>query len=135
MICVSSQWVEKLFQYCDEQFPKEACGAIFGETSERQLNVHRIQWMTNVSQNPRQQFLFHPAELAKLVYDNLNNSSEGQWLGIFHSHPSSDPVPSSEDLQMPWNLATYWIISLKNRQQPTLKAYELPHLEQKLVIT
>ncbi|RNB85836.1 M67 family peptidase [Brevibacillus fluminis] len=51
--------------------------------------------------------------------------SQLQWLGVFHTHPLTAPLPSSAD-HAGWHYPalSYWILSLAGRE-PELRAYQL----------
>src|SRR5690348_14770645 len=112
IVKVSTQWIERLFRYCTEQLPNEACGAVIGTVIGKEIIVHRLQWITNVSNTPLCHFLMNPSELAKLVYLTTRYPCEEQWIGLFHSHPQTVAIASPEDRKTQWSLPTYWIISL-----------------------
>ncbi|MGD8190896.1 Mov34/MPN/PAD-1 family protein [Brevibacillus ginsengisoli] len=49
-----------------------------------------------------------------------------QWIGVFHTHPTSPAIPSSADLAG-WHYPTlgYWIASLQHPENPEVLAYQL----------
>jgi proteasome lid subunit RPN8/RPN11 len=56
----------------------------------------------------------------------LAQTPQERLLGVFHSHPHSAPEPSLIDLQTSWyTLPSYWIVSLQNFANPSLRVYKL----------
>lgn len=73
--------------------------------------VEEVFPMQNTHSQPKEHFSFSPKEQLRV----LKEYSHLQIIGIYHSHPSSDPIPSQEDKEYMY-FATYsnLILSLKN---------------------
>jgi proteasome lid subunit RPN8/RPN11 len=96
--------------------PHECCGLLAGHIVEeggRRLGRVAARYpLANVAEAPARRYLADPRGL----FQAQKAMREHQYteLAIYHSHPSSDPVPSRTDLE--WN---YWpgvvclILSLK----------------------
>ncbi|MBQ4898651.1 Mov34/MPN/PAD-1 family protein [Paenibacillus sp. Marseille-P2973] len=72
--------------------PDEACGALFGRLSPEVITVDSYMPLTNMAENPRHTFTFDPAEWVRCCYTS-------GLIGIFHSHPTSPPLPSISDME------------------------------------
>jgi proteasome lid subunit RPN8/RPN11 len=123
MVTIPAFLLSQIFAYCQHMLPNEACGVFMGTTEENDVIIHSFMPISNVSTHPLQHFEFDRNQLVTLLYDSQTNSEA--WVGIFHSHPSTAAFPSAEDLQSAWQLPVYSIISLVNRTQPMIKAFEI----------
>ncbi|WP_054940033.1 Mov34/MPN/PAD-1 family protein [Paenibacillus ihuae] len=74
-------------------FPHEACGLLLGTAAAGGMLISSYVPMSNVAPDPLHAFVPDPREWVKGLY------SDPAPIGLFHSHPSSPPWPSSADLQ------------------------------------
>lgn len=84
---------QAIVDHARQSAPVEACGLIAGRGSR----AWQVLPLDNVAQNPQKTYLIDAGQLAQAV-----RAFEGQGLsviGIYHSHPSGDPIPSHADLQ------------------------------------
>lgn len=118
---------EQLMEYSRTKARQEACGLLFGNYMNSEITVTRIQGMRNVSSRPETHFAFDPGEWVSALYGSFNTGSENvseTLVGIFHSHPSDDAVPSETDRQLQWEFPTYAIVSLYG-EKPSIRCYRL----------
>ncbi|MCJ8010380.1 Mov34/MPN/PAD-1 family protein [Paenibacillus sp. KQZ6P-2] len=73
--------------------PYEVCGILRGSATARCMRSETFVPMRNAAPDPLHRFILHPEDWTRecLQGDGL--------IGLFHSHPHSDPVPSAQDLQ------------------------------------
>ncbi|RCX21709.1 JAB domain-containing protein similar to deubiquitination enzymes [Fontibacillus phaseoli] len=76
----------------EDRYPKEACGALFGHLSKETVIAENYLPLSNIAEDPRHAFAFDPVEWVRCCY-------AADLIGIYHSHPTSLPVPSSLDIQ------------------------------------
>ncbi|WP_410769664.1 M67 family metallopeptidase [Fontibacillus sp. BL9] len=76
----------------DDRFPMEACGAFFGHLTTETVIAENYLPLSNIAENPRHAFAFDPVEWVRCCY-------APDLIGIYHSHPTSLPVPSALDIQ------------------------------------
>ncbi|QGQ97434.1 M67 family peptidase [Paenibacillus psychroresistens] len=127
MIKITFQLYNELIDYCRFQLPNEACGVFLGTNDPDSLTIKSFRGITNIANSANNQFEFNREELLKLIY-----SKHGYpWIGIFHSHPLTDAYPSNADLQSPWTLPIYAILSLTQPNQPIMKSFEFSSNQQK----
>lgn len=73
--------------------------------------VLEVYPMQNIHPLPKEHFSFSPKEQLKV----LREFPHLQIIGIYHSHPSSEPIPSQEDKEyMYFETYSNLIISLKD---------------------
>lgn len=102
---------EKILSHAKEQAPKECCGYLLGRREGESNVVEEVFPMQNTHPQPKEHFSFSPKEQLRV----LREYSHLQIIGIYHSHPSSDPIPSQEDKEyMYFETYSNLILSLKN---------------------
>lgn len=99
----------------------EVCGVLYGYANT--ITDHIA--IENVASNAQHAFAMHPQALFNAL-KNIDGAKK-TWLAIYHSHPTSDPIPSQTDIhesrtQYP-NIAQI-IISLSTTK-PRIKAWRL----------
>lgn len=92
-IRVNSYIKKEIKLVSENYFPNEVCGLLSGT----EYSIQRIYWLTNVSIDPRKYFYADENDLFE-SYLTMNKNYE-TWIGIIHSHPISDAVPSLKDLK------------------------------------
>lgn len=96
-----------LVKQAKEQIPNESCALLFGMTESDKLVVKDLFLANNAEKSPvnftisNEQLItgYHKAEEKKL-----------EVIGIFHSHPSSEPYPSSTDKKFMKINPVVWVI-------------------------
>lgn len=95
--------------------PEEACGLLFGMVEEKKIILENYLPVTNISRDPRRAFELAPAAWVSSCFNP-------KLIGIYHSHPTAPPEPSSEDLrQLPLfakEIVIYLIGSLTQAKKP-----------------
>jgi len=115
---------KEIIDHCIETFPFEACGLLAGTIENNQYKVLKIFKMSNIAEDPAKNYLMDPKEQFN-VFKQMRKQ-QLCFLGIYHSHPISDPFPSKKDIAMAYYPeAIYVIVSLKNPQVPQIKAFRI----------
>jgi proteasome lid subunit RPN8/RPN11 len=110
-----------LIRHAQASYPAEACGLIGGQANTACMVIP----VANVAANPQTQYQMTPNELLQGL--KTLEAAGLDLIGIYHSHPKSDPIPSQIDIQMAeihYPQAAQVIISLKH-QHPRLKAWQI----------
>ena len=99
--------------------PNEVCGLLAGRGNQI-LEAIPVQ---NIAEQPKTRYQMEPTEqiraLKQIEKDDL------EWLGIYHSHPNSAPIPSPTDISKSTDSSLiHMIVSLKSRK-PALKAWQI----------
>jgi proteasome lid subunit RPN8/RPN11 len=112
---------KQIAQHGLEDYPREACGLI-GGAGERALSITRV---ANISPNAEHAFEMDGAGFINAVYA-LNRRDEAL-IGIYHTHPHGDHLPSPVDVQeAQYPDTAYVVVGLKNRR-PQLSAWNIKH--------
>lgn len=109
----------ELAHHAQSGSPNEVCGLLIGQHSR----VEQIVPIRNIAQNPPTHYEIDPKVFVKTM---IRIDSEGlQLLGIYHSHPKGEPIPSPTDIREAYYPdAAYLIIGLKH-QDPALAAWHI----------
>lgn len=103
-----------------QRLPEEACGIIAGVdgTSVRVFSLRNIYHSTT-------DYRLDPKEQIAI----FNRMEQNGWdlLGIYHSHPSGPPHPSSTDINKAYYPETAYIIWTKDSQDWVCKAFRISH--------
>lgn len=102
--------------------PDEACGALFGRVTKELITVESYTPLANTAKNPRHAFAFDPAEWVRCCYAS-------GLIGIFHTHPTSPPLPSPSDmegLQHFGSLLSLYLIGSKHPANDVANQDEMP---------
>jgi proteasome lid subunit RPN8/RPN11 len=88
---LSQDQVGQLIALAEEHAPKESCGLLAGLEN----TVNQIIPIANISDNPNEYFM-DPQGLVSAFY--WVDSLELEILGVYHSHPHTEPFPSDTDI-------------------------------------
>ena len=119
-IVLAQKEKDKLVDHAIEQQPSESCAMLFGKKVGDDWNVKEVFLTQNID-NSQTNFTISPEELLKGYQIAQKNQLEV--VGVFHSHPNSDAIPSNIDKKFMQNNPVPWIIF--SGVNNNLKAYLL----------
>ena len=119
-IVLAQKEKDKLIDHAIEQQPSESCAMLFGKKVGDDWNVKEVFLTQNID-NSQTNFTISPEELLKGYQIAQKNQLEV--VGVFHSHPNSDAIPSNIDKKFMQNNPVPWIIF--SGVNNNLKAYLL----------
>ena len=90
-----------------ERQPNESCAMLLGEKIDDTWNVKEVFLTENIDKS-QTNFTISPEELLKGY--KLAEKMHLELVGVFHSHPNSDAIPSSTDKKFMQNNPVPWII-------------------------
>jgi proteasome lid subunit RPN8/RPN11 len=113
------QLYDEMLAQAVAELPNECCGLLAG----RDVRVTHRYPLTNALASPNQ-YESDPKEMFVAMKDMRQKGTD--LLGIYHSHPTSEPVPSRTDLVRNWYGpdVVFMIISLM-RVEPRVRAWRL----------
>ena len=100
--------------------PSESCAMLLGKKVDGAWNVKEVFLTQNID-NSQTNFTISPEDLLKGY--QLAEKMRLELVGVFHSHPNSDAIPSSTDKKFMQNNPVPWIIF--SGVNNNLKAYLL----------
>jgi len=111
---------EEILAHALEEAPREACGVIVGLDGVGA----RVVRCRNAHPEPTSRYQVHPEDLRAAVSPMQDESRE--LVGIYHSHPRSQPVPSPTDRAdaAHWPEPAYVLASWRTGA-PELRAFRL----------
>ena len=119
-IVLAQKEKDELVAHAIEQQPNESCAMLFGKKVGDDWNVKEV-FLTQNMDNSQTNFTISPEELLKGYQIAQKNQLEV--VGVFHSHPNSDAIPSNTDKKFMQNNPVPWIIF--SGVNNNLKAYLL----------
>jgi proteasome lid subunit RPN8/RPN11 len=121
IVVIKKEILEAMIHHAREEVPLECCGLLMG--AEQTITHYRR--MGNVLHSPNR-YSMDPRALFDFFREI--KSLQLRHLGIYHSHPASEAYPSKTDLdESHYPDCTYVIISLKDVQAPSVRAFQLAH--------
>ena len=116
---IDNDVAREIANHARSQYPAEACGLIAGRDERISFAVA----LRNVAQEPQNEFSIEPAEQLRAL---KAIDIEGlRWVGVYHTHPFSPPIPSAKDLS---NVNDYGLIQLiisLRGSKPAFKLWQL----------
>ena len=106
-IVLTQKEKDKLVAHAIGQQPSESCAMLFGKKVGDNWNVKEVFLTQNIDDS-QTNFTISPEELLKGY--QLAEKMHLELVGVFHSHPNSDAIPSSTDKKFMQNNPVPWII-------------------------
>jgi len=106
-IIISNLFRENLVQHANKQEPYEACAILLGNTDEETWETTEI-FLTENTDKSEINFTISNEQL--LEGYNMAEEEKLSVVGIFHSHPKSEPSPSNTDVQFMKVNPVPWVI-------------------------
>jgi proteasome lid subunit RPN8/RPN11 len=106
-VCIDRKVLEQIIQHARHTYPLECCGLLSGLGEA----IDRVRKTPNQSRSSKE-FSVSPEELFAF-FKELRQTGR-RHLGIYHSHPWSESLPSKRDqTEFHYPEVSYWIISLQ----------------------
>lgn len=101
------------------QLPCEACGLLAGR-GEQILAAHPLR---NAADSPQAQFQIDPREQLQAL--KAIDQTQLDWIGVYHSHPRSPPIPSQSDMEQCADSRLLQLIVSLEGLKPQLKLWRV----------
>jgi proteasome lid subunit RPN8/RPN11 len=126
MRALPAQVERQLRRHCQEQYPDEACGALFGQGdgTGSTWSVTGISAAPNVHGEDRKRRYLVPPEF-QLQAERHAQATGQDVLGYYHSHPDHPAQPSEYDRVHAWFGYLYLICSVRRGRAAELNAFTL----------
>ena len=106
-IVLAQKEKDKLVTHAIGEQPSESCDMLFGKKVGDNWNVKEVFLTQNIDDS-QTNFTISPEELLKGY--QIAEKNQLEVVGIFHSHPNSDAIPSNTDKKFMQNNPVPWII-------------------------
>ncbi|MFF2481580.1 M67 family metallopeptidase [Paenibacillus sp. NPDC058071] len=130
-IKITQEALRETIELCRAAWPQEACGILLSPSPMHKESldpfdppIEAVRPIANTHRDPLHSFAFDPAEWTAAYYDT--QKSRQKISGFFHSHPSSEALPSVRDVRGYWpadDSLSYWIVSLSNLGEPVVRPF------------
>ena len=97
----------------DKSPAEEICGALLGQRNKDSWEIQKFVKLTNTSKQKIAHYIPDPNEWFKVLNKTtfLNKDADYDLIGIFHTHPHSQPIASHTDINEAGYEGVYWIYS------------------------
>lgn len=107
---ITGKVLQEMVEHARREYPLECCGLLSGSGSD----IDGIR-ATGNQRESREEF-FVPVQELFAFFKGLRRSGK-KHLGVYHSHPTSESLPSSRDVaEFHYPEVSYWIVSLKGAE-------------------
>ena len=106
-IVLTQKEKDKLVTHAIDEQPSESCAMLFGKKVGDNWNVKEVFLTQNIDDS-QTNFTISPEELLKGY--QIAEKNQLEVVGIFHSHPNSDAIPSNTDKKFMQSNPVVWII-------------------------
>ena len=106
-IVLTQKEKDRLITHAIKQQPNESCAMLLGEKIDDVWNIKEVFLTENIDES-QTNFTISPDELLKGY--KLAEKMHLELVGVFHSHPNSDAIPSNTDKKFMQNNPVPWII-------------------------
>lgn len=117
-LCIDRGLLAQLIEHCLACYPQEGCGLLAG----RGERVSAVLPAINVAERPEYEFQLSPQQQVDLFREIARRGEE--LVGIFHSHPKSEPVPSRRDIDAAFYSGVAYVIVTLVRG-PVVRAFQI----------
>ena len=118
-ITLATHLIKAMIDHAQGELPNECCGVLIGQPGV----FERVIPVTSIHPSPDSYFMTPEEQIE--IFTELGKSGESL-LGIYHSHPKGPASPSGMDISLAFHPeAVYFIVSLKNRKQPEVRAFRI----------
>ena len=93
-IILNQEQIDTLIEHSTKSHPNESCAMLLGTYNNQQWNVQEI-FLTNNMEQSETNFTISSEDL--LHGYKLAEEKQLELVGIFHSHPNSNAIPSDTD--------------------------------------
>jgi proteasome lid subunit RPN8/RPN11 len=111
-----------MIQHAQTELPNECCGLLAGVREGKLLRVRTVHRLVNELASPTK-YLSDGASMFKA--ERAMREAGHEIIAVYHSHPTSEPIPSRTDLE--WEYYTdlvHFIIGLSG-PEPTVRGWWL----------
>jgi [CysO sulfur-carrier protein]-S-L-cysteine hydrolase len=119
MLQIPYSIARQIADHAKDDYPNEVCGLLAGIGQQ----ISNAIPINNITDTPQTHYQISPSEQIKAL--KQIDADDLEWLGVYHSHPKSLPIPSPTDIadSTDSNLI-HIIVSLKD-SKPKLKAWQI----------
>ena len=119
MFTIEKHYIDEMIVHARQEAPIECCGVLAGKC-ERVLKLYRA---INAERS-RYRYNIDSQDLFRINRECEENG--WQFLGIYHSHTTSEAYPSPSDVRLAfWPESLYFIVSVRDAHKPEVRAFRI----------
>lgn len=118
-VTIAHSVARQLVDDAARQAPAEACGLLAGANN----HIAAAHPLRNIAAAPATRFRADPEEQLQAL--KAIDAAGLDWLGVYHSHPASAPIPSPEDVDQCADGGLLQLIVSLNGAKPELKMWRV----------
>ncbi len=138
MINIFATDIEIMKQEAIQSYPRECCGLLLGKIYNFQKQIVKIVPTENDWENQKDLFAQLDDKLTRQCEDSFSinpltilqiqkqaRQDNLDIMGIYHSHPNHDAIPSAFDTKFAWSMYSYIIMSVKEGSVENVRSWIL----------
>ncbi len=106
-ITISKKQIQQLIKHAKSCYPNESCALLFGTIKDENYRVLDVFLTENIEKS-KVNFTVSNEELLEAY--KIAEEKKLDVIGIFHSHPDSEAVPSTTDRKFMHSNPVIWLI-------------------------
>lgn len=111
-VLLSEPLLREIEAQAERDYPAETCGYLLGKRRDNAYQIERLFPAANAHSGDRlRNYQIVPKDYR--AAEELCRELGLENLGIYHSHPDSEPIPSSVDAELAFPGWIYWIIRVE----------------------
>ncbi|MFI5021489.1 MAG: M67 family metallopeptidase [Alphaproteobacteria bacterium] len=130
MIALPRRLLDDIRRRAEAAYPEECCGLLLGhEQGKDRIVVSAAVASANLAAEPQRHFEVDPALYLRLRRAAAAEPLGAHLIGLYHSHPEGEAVPSASDAAEAWQEGWIWlIIPLASGRAGVLSAFRLARM-------
>jgi proteasome lid subunit RPN8/RPN11 len=120
-LAIAAKHIEQIHAHARDAYPDECCGLMIGTFDGDICRVAELRPSTNATPDPAKRYVIDP--LTYLHADRAARQRGMEIIGIYHSHPDADPVPSRTDCDEGWPGYVYLIAAVRGGKPDAMRAW------------
>ncbi len=123
MLLLPTHFYNTVIREAIETYPAECCGFLLGKESNENRIVTKVMVCKNSSVSGEKEFSISADEYRSGEKQAEENGMK--LLGVYHSHPDWDALPSGKDAQCAFPYFSYLIISVFKNKVSSARSWRL----------
>ena len=123
MLILNTGCYNKIIREAIEKYPRECCGFLIGRENGEQRIISGVVACTNSAGNKEKEFMILSDEYRKA--EKEAEDKKCSLLGVYHSHPDWDAVPSATDAENDLPNFSYLIVSVFKSKVSKARSWQL----------
>ncbi len=123
-VLINQKLLDRIKDLLLETYPYEGCGFLLGLKNQENLEIFDCYPVENAwpkVEERRRRFAINPKDY--LLAEKVAESKGLSLVGVYHSHPNYQAVPSAFDAECAWEGYVYLIFSLSGHTVKDIRAY------------